>query len=100
MHSPRLASTAHAFLPSYGLAEATLAVSIMPPGEGIVVELVEETQLSGGDHSQDRPRRFRSIVNCGKPVRDMTVEVRDDDGSVLAPRKDDRQAVGERPIRS
>ena len=38
---------ASAFLPSYGLAEATLAVSIMPPGEGIRVELVEETQLSG-----------------------------------------------------
>jgi len=74
---------ARAFLPSYGLAEATLAVSIMPPGEGIVVELVEETQLSGGDHSQDRPRRFRSIVNCGKPVRDMRVEVRDDDGAIL-----------------
>ena len=74
---------ASAFLPSYGLAEATLAVSIMPPGEGIRVELVEETQLSGGDHSQDRPRRFRSIVNCGKPVRDMLVEIRDDDGGVL-----------------
>ncbi|KRB82583.1 acyl-CoA synthetase [Sphingomonas sp. Root710] len=74
---------ASAFLPSYGLAEATLAVSIMPPGEGIVVELVEETQLSGGDHNQDRPRRFRAIVNCGKPVRDMSVEIRDDDGSVL-----------------
>ncbi|MBO9378059.1 fatty acyl-AMP ligase [Sphingomonas histidinilytica] len=74
---------ATAFLPSYGLAEATLAVSIMPPGEGIVVELVEETQLSGGDHSQDRPRRFRAIVNCGKPVRDMAVEIRDEDGSVL-----------------
>ncbi len=74
---------ASAFLPSYGLAEATLAVSIMPPGEGIVVELVEETQLSGGDHNQDRPRRFRAIVNCGKPVRDMTVEIRDEDGSVL-----------------
>lgn len=74
---------AGAFLPSYGLAEATLAVSIMPPGEGIVVELVEETQLSGGDHSQDRPRRFRAIVNCGKPVRDMAVEIRDEDGATL-----------------
>jgi fatty-acyl-CoA synthase len=74
---------ASAFLPSYGLAEATLAVSIMPPGEGIVVELVEETQLSGGAHSQDRPRRFRAVVNCGKPVRDMTVEIRDEDGSPL-----------------
>ena len=27
-----------AFLPSYGLAEATLAVTIMPPGEGIIVD--------------------------------------------------------------
>ncbi len=74
---------ANAFQPSYGLAEATLAVSIMPPGEGIVVELVEETQLSGGPASQDRPRRYRAIVNCGKPVRDMLVEVRDDDGALL-----------------
>ncbi|HVI99618.1 MAG TPA: fatty acyl-AMP ligase [Sphingomonas sp.] len=74
---------ASAFLPSYGLAEATLAVSIMPPGEGIRVELVEETQLSGVEAGQDRPQRFRAIVNCGKPVKDMTVEVREEDGTPL-----------------
>ena len=74
---------ASAFLPSYGLAEATLAVSIMPPGEGIRVELVEETQLSGGDNLGDRPQRFRAIVNCGKPVRDMKIEVREEDGTPL-----------------
>ena len=80
---------ASAFLPSYGLAEATLAVSIMPPGEGIVVELVEETQLSGeGSAARDgrRPQRFRAIVNCGKPVRDMTVEIREEDGTPLPER--------------
>ena len=77
---------ASAFLPSYGLAEATLAVSLMPPGDGIRVELVEETQLSGGDETgarQPRPQRFRAIVNCGKPVRDMTVEIREEDGTPL-----------------
>lgn len=75
---------ASAFLPSYGLAEATLAVSIMPPGEGIVVELVEETQLSGGDVArEDRPQRFRAIVNCGKPVKDMEVQIREEDGTPL-----------------
>ncbi|MDV3455901.1 fatty acyl-AMP ligase [Sphingomonas sp. HF-S4] len=75
---------ATAFLPSYGLAEATLAVSIMPPGEGIVVELVEETQLSGGDVARaDRPQRFRAIVNCGKPVKDMEVQIREEDGTPL-----------------
>ncbi|MDB5683203.1 MAG: acyl-CoA synthetase [Sphingomonas bacterium] len=78
---------ASAFLPSYGLAEATLAVSIMPPGEGIVVELVEETQLSGSSTGgAGRPQRFRAIVNCGKPVRDMTVEIREEDGTPLPER--------------
>ena len=77
---------ASAFLPSYGLAEATLAVSIMPPGEGIVVELVEETQLSGGARGADRPQRFRAIVNCGKPVKDMEVEIREEDGTPLPER--------------
>ncbi|MCT8001649.1 fatty acyl-AMP ligase [Sphingomonas sanguinis] len=74
---------ATAFLPSYGLAEATLAVSIMPPGEGIRVELVEETQLSGGARGTDRPQRFRAIVNCGKPARDMVIEIREEDGTPL-----------------
>ena len=77
---------ASAFLPSYGLAEATLAVSIMPPGEGIRVELVEETQLSGAAAKQDRPQRYRAIVNCGKPVRDMAIEVREEDGTPLPDR--------------
>lgn len=72
-----------AFLPSYGLAETTLAVTIMPPGEGIIVELVEETELSGGAAPQDRPQRYRAIVNCGKPVMGMTVEIRDDFGGLL-----------------
>lgn len=77
---------ASAFLPSYGLAEATLAVSIMPPGEGISVELVEESELSGIPAAADKPKRFRAIVNCGKPVRDMTVEVRAEDGSLMEER--------------
>ncbi|MEG3123584.1 fatty acyl-AMP ligase [Sphingomonas sp. GB1N7] len=77
---------ASAFLPSYGLAEATLAVSIMPPGEGIRVELVEETQLSGVAAGQGRPQRFRAIVNCGKAARDMKIEIREEDGTPLPER--------------
>ncbi|WP_157216935.1 fatty acyl-AMP ligase [Flavisphingomonas formosensis] len=77
---------AGAFLPSYGLAEATLAVSIMPPGEGIVVELVEETELSGSNASLGRPQRYRAIVNCGRPVKDMRVEIREEDGTPLPER--------------
>ncbi|MEO9468353.1 fatty acyl-AMP ligase [Parasphingorhabdus sp.] len=75
---------AKAFLPSYGLAEATLAVTIMPPGEGMEVELVEETELSGEVQANgNKPKRYRAIVNCGKPVRDTLLEIREEDGSVL-----------------
>jgi fatty-acyl-CoA synthase len=75
---------ASAFLPSYGLAEATLSVTIMPPGEGIRVELVEEERLSGTPRDLSRPARYRAIVNCGKPVKDMVVEIRDGVGHIQA----------------
>ena len=83
---------ARSFLPSYGLAEATLAVSIMPPGEGIVVELVEETLLAGGGSAERagsmgrRPQRYRAIVNCGKPARGMELQIRDEEGRPLPER--------------
>ena len=82
---------ATAFCPSYGLAEATLAVSLMPPGEGIRLELVEENELSGGQGesasgSEDRPRRYRAVVNCGKPVTGMEIEIRGADGEILPDR--------------
>lgn len=78
---------ARAFLPSYGLAEATLAVTIMPPGEGIVVEMVAESELAGGTPpAAGAAERFRAVVNCGKPVRDMAVEIRGEDGAILPER--------------
>lgn len=70
---------ASAFTPSYGLAEATLAVTVMPPGEGIRVELVEEERLSGTRADFSRPARYRAIVNCGKPLPGMEVEIRGED---------------------
>lgn len=79
---------AASFLPSYGLAEATLAVTVMPPDEGIVVELVEETLLAGGSPGErDRPQRYRAVVNCGRPVKDMEVAILADDDSVLGERE-------------
>ena len=75
---------AAAFTPSYGLAEATLAVTVMPPGEGIRVELVEEERLSGARPNLSRPARYRAIVNCGKPLPDMEVEIRGENGAAKA----------------
>ncbi len=78
---------ASAFTPSYGLAEATLAVTVMPPGEGIRVELVEEERLSGTRRDLSRPARYRAIVNCGKPLPDMEVEIRGASGKPVADRR-------------
>lgn len=71
---------ASSFTPSYGLAEAVLAVTVMPPGEGIRVELVEEERLSGAARDLSRPARYRAIVNCGKPLPDMEVSILGEDG--------------------
>ena len=73
--------SASAFTPSYGLAEATLAVTVMPPGEGIRVELVEEERLSGQPRNLDRPARYRAIVNCGKALPGMEIEIRGEKGA-------------------
>ena len=71
---------ASAFTPSYGLAESTLAVTVMPAGEGIRVELVEEERLSGQPRDLSRPARYRAIVNCGKALPGMEIEIRDEAG--------------------
>jgi fatty-acyl-CoA synthase len=71
---------ASSFTPSYGLAEAVLAVTVMPPGEGIRVELVEEERLSGAPRDLSRPARYRAIVNCGKALPDMEVAIRGENG--------------------
>lgn len=83
---------ASAFLPSYGLAEATLAVSMMPVGEGIVTDLVDERVLSGEGYAGvsaepgDKPTRYRAIVNCGRALPGLTIEIRDERGRPLADR--------------
>ncbi len=75
---------ASSFTPSYGLAEAVLAVTVMPPGEGIRVELVEEERLAGAPRELSRPARYRAIVNCGKPLPDMEVVILGEDGATRA----------------
>lgn len=79
-----------AFCPSYGLAEATVAISFMPVGMGIVTDLVDERMLSGDMDAAARdprqPIRYRAIVNCGKPLPDHIIEIRNEDGDVLPER--------------
>lgn len=84
------------FVPSYGLAECTLAVSFMPLETGIVTDLVDERILSGeltfeelGAEKKKKRRRYnngapmRKVVNCGKPLPEFEVDIKDPAGAIL-----------------
>ncbi|MEO0499026.1 MAG: fatty acyl-AMP ligase, partial [Pseudomonadota bacterium] len=81
----------HAFLPSYGLAEATLAVTMTKPGSGIEVDEIDERLLAGTGAAANGAvageARTRRLVNCGYPLPHMEVEIRGTRGEVLADRQ-------------
>ncbi len=89
---------AEAFTPSYGLAEATLAVSVSPVGQGIVCDLIDEKRLAGeglADSPSDpsKPVRYRAIVDCGVALPGLTIEIHDANGGKLADRQIGRVLV-------
>jgi fatty-acyl-CoA synthase len=78
-----------AFVPSYGMAEATLALSFTPPGRGARQETVDSALLEGRHQAlplRDVERRARSFVRCGYPLPGHEIEVRDEAGRALAER--------------
>jgi len=78
------------FLPSYGLAECTLGVSFGDVGKGIEIDLVEEALLAGDRHvlvsGNKEDARKREVVNCGRPLPEYELEIRDEDGTAQAER--------------
>ena len=89
---------AEAFTPSYGLAEATLAVSVAPMGQGIVCDLVDERRLAGDGFADapaepGRPVRYRAIVDCGVAVHGLSIEIRNEQGEPLPDRQIGRVLV-------
>lgn len=88
------------FVPSYGLAECTLAVSFMPLNTGIITDPVDERILTGemnlseansniSGHvmsnaaNDESGNRFRDVVNCGKPMPEFDLEIRGEEGELL-----------------
>jgi fatty-acyl-CoA synthase len=84
-----------AFLPCYGMAEASLAVSFAPLCESLTVDRVDGDyyadhgvalplgEKQSGDAAATRVSRF---VDCGAPLPDHEVEIRDGQGRVLPER--------------
>jgi fatty-acyl-CoA synthase len=82
---------ARAFVPSYGLAEATLAVSFTPLGVGLSIdtvdrELYESTGRAVSAAADGAGRKVRSFAKCGRPLPGYAIEIRDDTGTVLPER--------------
>jgi fatty-acyl-CoA synthase len=83
---------ANAFMPSYGLAECTLGVSFSKRYDGIVTDLVDEDVLTGAGLMAPREgaagiKRYRAIVNCGKPLPGYDIEIRHTDGHAMGERR-------------
>jgi fatty-acyl-CoA synthase len=81
---------ATAFVPSYGMAETTLAVSFAPLDTGVEVDVVDrrlmaEEQLAVRS-TDDNSERVREFVACGRPLPGHIAEIRDDSGRVLPER--------------
>ncbi len=81
---------AEAFLPSYGMAEATLAISFARLDTGIETDIVGLDLLEREGRAVPAPPgatgRVRGFVICGAPLPDHEVEIRGEDASVLPDR--------------
>ena len=81
---------ASAFVPSYGMAETALALSFAPAQQGILSERLDMDVL---EHDQravpasEKTVRAREFVRCGPALPLHTVEVRSENGEVLADRQ-------------
>jgi fatty-acyl-CoA synthase len=81
-----------AFIPSYGMAEVCLAITFCPQGSGMRTDAIDRAALA--DRQRAEPavnaadgHRARRFVICGKVLPGHRLEVRGEDGRVLADRE-------------
>ncbi len=78
-----------AFVPSYGMAEATLALSFTPPNHGARQDSVDGVLLESlrqAAPARDTAPRRRDFIRCGYPLPGHEIEVRDETGAKLPER--------------
>lgn len=76
-----------AFLPSYGMAETTLAISFVDADKPIRVDRIDRHALKTmGRALPARGENARSFVVCGRPLSSSRIEIRDERGLALGER--------------
>ncbi|MFZ5617458.1 MAG: fatty acyl-AMP ligase [Pseudomonadota bacterium] len=83
---------ASAFLPSYGMAEATLAISFTEIGSPVDVDHVDMRHYNRSGVAQPAsavtsPEHMRGFVLCGRALPGHAIEVRGEDGAPLKDRE-------------
>ena len=79
---------ARAFVASYGMAEATLALTLTPPGRGLRTDTIDLGALERR-RKAEKPSgasRIREFALCGETLAGHKLEVRGDSGAVLPDR--------------
>jgi fatty-acyl-CoA synthase len=78
---------ADAFVASYGMAEAVLALTMAPFKDGLKTETVDSTllELDGRVAAPRSGERAREFALCGVPLPGYVIEVRGPDGGVVPP---------------
>jgi len=84
--------SASAFLPCYGMAECSLAVSFAPLGQGLEVDRLDAEALARDRRAvpcngRSGNERVTEFVNCGRPLPDYEVEIRDENGRQVVERQ-------------
>jgi fatty-acyl-CoA synthase len=78
-----------AFLPSYGMAEATLAITFVPHSTGVRSDVIEKKGLEGGNAqpaaSIEAPGS-QELVNCGRAFPEHELAIIDEAGARLGDR--------------
>jgi fatty-acyl-CoA synthase len=79
-----------AFAASYGMAEATLALSLTPVGAGLRTDVADIDRLESdgiATPADQTSRRTREFALCGRPLAGHRIEVRGEDGAALPERR-------------
>ena len=77
----------NAFLPCYGLAEASLAATFSELDRGLDVMLVDALTMAERGIAvrvQSDHRKVNEIVNCGRALPDHEIRIVDNDGDILS----------------
>jgi fatty-acyl-CoA synthase len=83
-----------AFLPSYGMAEATLAVTFADLDRRVRIDMVDRARcklsqkaVPAGHEIRHRPERVRNFIVCGRPLPGCEILIRDREGRELQDRE-------------